>query len=669
MTASSQSCPASSPRRACARLGKFKLAPACLALAAFAGAGIARGDATTYELSGLHTEEFYLGTGTGIFSVAGEATVAGRVYGSTSSSQSSIPNGGVLIKTGAGTLTLTGTMNWFAGNSTVAEGALVATSGAALGTGNMSVAPGALLVFSGLRGDAYRGAIAGGGALEIRDSDMLLNYRGGSVSAATAAMNNVFATLRVTAGSRLRAIASGTLSSVLGGAGASVFVGQNSMLTLGREGVVGGSAGFLSPINYSIGVLNLSVDETSALVLNPSAHLVVGGTLALAEGARVTFGGAGVSRLEYAALDAPAPDAGAAAFDPFVAAPAGCTVKTVTLTSVGATRKDFFVVNQAANPLQDIALTLGALETAAATVASRLNENFLQPAARRASGWGRRNRRWTNSAWLRYFAGGEDHETGAGAGAPGHSARHAGLVLGVDCVRNENLLLGLHGGIAENNLSTTNNSSLRTKQHLYGAHITPRFRRLYFTADILGGGADTDSFRNEPAGATSGVWQSNFAGGGAELGAIFRPWKNGILRPRVALRYTRVKVSALDEDGPGAMRIEDFSDELVRLTAGAEAAHKFTLPWVKRAAVASASLALKRAVRSPRASVDAVFADAPEFGAVAIERGDYYKDTVQLGAGLRAAVTKDITAGADINYERASALQRITAGLIIECAW
>jgi autotransporter-associated beta strand protein len=653
-----------------------------LAALALALPAPARADTVVFP-DGDYTDDIYLAARTDTFVVDGTATLSGRLYGTevTSGNSHGIANGGSFIKTGAGTLTLTGSTNWFYGTSTVAAGALVVTHIGAIGSGNMVVRPGATLVFRDIAGAGnFPMSFTGGGALEIRDSDMTLNWRNSGVLNAPAAANHYFATLDL-ARSRLLALASGTLNGALGGAGAAITLRDRSTLALGREGVVAGVAGLLAPLAYETLAGGISVDATSTLVLHPGANLNITGTLALAgdpaaggdtaPAARLTFAGAGVSRLEYAALSTPGAAPAAAGADPlapFVSAPAGCSLETTAASVGGRQRRDYLVINQGANPMHDIAATAAAIETIADAAASRLNELFLLPATP-PSKW-RQSRRWANTAGARYFAASLDHAA-AGA-APGHHGRLSGLLLALDSAWRQRVLLNLHAGITESSLTTTNATSLASHQRFFGAGITPRLgEKFYLTADLLAGTADSESLRRETSGGTLARWDNTFHGGGLEIGCLLRPWRDWFLRPRAALRYTRIAVNGYAERAPAgasALAVGDFSDTLARLTLAVEAARRFKIPVINREALATLSLSRKSSVREPRATLAASFADHPG-RAFTLARGDYYEDAFAAGAALRLAITLRTRAGVSLDYERGARHDRLTANIIAGCIW
>lgn len=615
---------------------------------------------TVVFTGGDYTDDIYLADRTDTFVVDADTTLSGRITGT--SDYREIATGGAFIKTGDGTLTLTGQRNWFLGPNTVSSGTLVITHVGALGTGNLVVSPGATFVMSGIRdGMNFPQSITGGGRVEVADSDMTLNYRHGFVVGSPSGANSNFSELAVMR-SRLYALASGTLPSGLGGANVAVSIADNSTLVLGREGIMPGISGLLAQTSYATVARTLAVDATSALVLNPGANLTVTGTLALDPDATFTFGGAGLMRLEYAALAA-----GSASPDTLAAAPAGYSLDTTSVVGIGGRqRRDYLVVNQGANPMHDIAITTAAIDTIIDTVSGRLNELFLLPAADAPAR--RESRKWNNNAWLRGLFSAVDYET-RGESRPGHNGRLGGLVLGLDSAYRQRVNLGLYGGITESNLDTAGATSLLSKQRYFGVSVTPRFKHFYITADAFSGNADSESLRREANGTTTAHWSNQFSGGGLEAGAILRPWRDGFVRPRVGVRYTSIDVRDFNERAPvGAspMVVENFSDSLAQVNLAVDAARRFTL--FKRDALAGASLGLKRHVSEPRATLAATFRDYPEHG-FALERGDYYGDTVSLGASLGVAVTPSVHAGLSLGYERGAHHDRMTASLSVNCMW
>lgn len=609
---------------------------------------------------GDYTEDIYLAARTDTFVVDGNTTISGRITGTAASSK--IATGGAFTKTGDGTLTITGERNWFLGPNTVETGTLAITHVGALGMGNLAVNPGATFVFSGIRdGALFPQAITGGGRVEVIDSDLTLNYRHGYVIGALPTADHVIGQLAVTR-SRFHALASGTQSSGLGGSGAVVTIADHSTLLLGREGVSAGVSGLLAPVNYATFVRNLGVDATSALVLNPGANLTVTGTLALAPGSVFTFGGAGVSRLEFAALDPASADP-----DTLVTVPAGYSLDVTPISGEGGRqRRDYLVINQGANPMHDIAMTLGVIDTTMDIVGNRLNELFLMPAAE--SSRQRRSLKWANTAWARFASSKVVYDADSVL-RPGHDGRLNSLIIGLDSAYRMRVNFGFYGSLSESNLDTTNATSLSSKQRFFGVSITPRFKRFYLTVDMLAGNADSEALRHEANGSTIAQWDNKFLGGGIEAGTVLNPWKNGFLRPRVALRYTVVDVGGYTERAPmGAspMRLESFTDSLAHFNLAIEAAHRIKL--FKRDVLLGASVGCKRYMQEPRVALDATFSDYPTRG-FTLERGDYYEDAVSVGASLNMAVSLRTRAGLALDYELGSNHERLTASLVVNYIW
>ena len=609
------------------------------------------------------TGDIYIHNKTLTLNIQGDTTISGRITSSSDSNTYGIPTTGVFTKTGTGTLTITGESNWIAGPNTVSSGTLIATQVGALGRGNISIAADATLAFRGVRDGAnFPEAITGGsGRVDVIDSNMTLNYRHGYVIGASGTANSSFRLLNVMR-SRLFALASGTLASGLGGLGSTVNITDHSTLVLGREGIVAAVSGLVAPVNYAVNVLNFNVDATSALVLNPGANLTVTGTLTFEPGAVFTFSGAGFSRMEYVTLDP-----GSANPDIIAAAPAGCTLETTRVTGEGGRlRRDYLVINQAANPARDIAMTNGAIGMVVDSVTSRLNELFLLPAAE--PNRNRQKRKWANIAWARYLDSSVDYDAASDL-HPGYHGRLQGLALGMDSAYRQRVLIGIHGGMVSNNITSTNDTSLMSKQRYFGFNVTPRFKNYYLTADVLAGTADSESLRREGNGSTTAHWKNSFHGGGIEIGAVLRPWKDGFMRPRAGLRYTSIDSSSYTERAPmgaSAMGVGNFTDRLANFNMAIEAAHRFRL--FARDTLFGATLAYKLAVLEPHKTLDAGFRDYPGQG-FTLERGNYYEDAASLGVSLRMAVTLRTRAGLSLDYERGSRHDRLAIGLVVNYIW
>lgn len=595
-------------------------------------------------------------SGTLTFNIEGDTTISGRVHAGISTYG---VVGGAFVKSGTGTLTLTNNRNWTTGPNTVAEGRLVITDAGAVGTGNLIVMPSGTATIRGVRGgETFPMCFVGGGRLEVEDSDIVFNWRRDTLINNPNTVSELGA-LAISGNSRLVAIASGTSAGLLGGTNVNVTVDGNSTLVLGREGLplFIGAVSTLSPVNYPIIAGNLSLAGGSTLVLQPDSYLFLSGTLALDADSAITFGGGGVARIEYA--NGPVSDSLA------TIAPAGMSVAaSTTATGGGGQRIDYVVVNQGANPLKDIAMTLDALDAAMDTVAGRFNDQFLIAAAPPSRNSGRK---WTNSFWMNYFYSKLDYETGSSFN-PGHSGNVNGMMAGFDGVFNQRLLVGFYGGFVGNDLDTTNDTSLRSHQYSVGVYATQRFKHAYASVHISVGGADTDCWRHEQTGQTRGWWDNDYYAGGVEVGAVITPWKNGFLKPYAGVRYMRVKISDFQERGASPMLVDDFHDSLTRGVLGAQAAQRFVFPLIKRPAVAGTNAAWKHSMSSPRETLVAAYESAPELPLV-MDRGNYYRDAATFGAFLRVSFQKNIQAAISYEHETGSSRTRDTVSVLLGITW
>jgi autotransporter-associated beta strand protein len=581
--------------------------------------------------------------------IEGDTTISGPLTGAAGTQGAT---GGAIAKTGTGTLTLSGTRNWFYGTSTVAAGRLVVTSPYAIGSGNMAVTTGTL-VFHGVTGTMPMSFI-GGGRIEVTGaSDLVFNWHSGALAGATT--TNFLSTLHVTGASRFSAIASGTLSGVLGGADATVIIEDRSTLVLGREGL--SSRGTLAaglPMTYPILAKRITLTGSSSLVFNPNAFLQTA-TLELTDGSAITFSASGVSRLHY--IDGTDPG------DLSYRLPDGLTLITNPIPVSNGQSIEYVVVNQGANPLKDIAMTAAALDALHDTISSRLADHFLHPPAPQTPA---RRRHWINSAWTRYLDSRVDYETGSAATQPGHSGRLNGLALGLDATLDGRLLAGLYAAAAENNLDTTNHTSLSTKQKLLGLYLALRFGRFHLAADASTGRARTDSLRYEAADLTRGKWETSYYAGALEAGFTLTPWNAAHLRPFAAVRYTKLKITDHYERGPSPLIINDFDDALGQALYGARLGQTFTL--FKRPITADLTLARKHTINTPRETLITHYYDSPDTP-VTLERGDYYTDTIAIAIALRAALTPHTYAALSYDHETASTRTRHTASLTVAYTW
>jgi autotransporter-associated beta strand protein len=617
----------------------------------------------------------------------GDATISGRIV-STNNVLNAGPTGGVLYKLGDGTLTLTGSNNAFINTATtladinntgtsisigtnvgvvVLEGKLVATTAGALGAGTIYVRQHTgTLAFHGVRDDAYPVtypmAIRGGGDVVVSGgSDITFDWRYGTLVNVAAAYNNEIGNLTITSASRLTALASGTLSSVLGGRNVAVIVSDRSTLVLGREGITGRTLGTGAPLEYPIDAGSIALTGASALVLQPNTYLNLTGALTFDADSKLAFIAAGVSRIDYVYSNVPAVS------EHLV--PAGMTLERRVRAEEG--RIDYVVTNQIANPVKNAAIAFAAADAVLDLAASRLYEDFLLPVADDTTDTDdATDGKWVHGAFMRGIAGDFNFDDA------GWDGRLGGAVAGFNSALGHRLQLGFHAGIGENNLSTVTaatRAELRSKQRFIGLHAIQRIGRFHVGVHAARVLSHTDTLRNETGIEVRGRFENTGYTAGLEAGVTLTPWENTLVRPYASLRYTQLDFRKFDEriisktGSPMAFVDQDISDTLSQLTAGVQAAYRFTL--LGRKFSVTLNLAGRHALLTPDDTRDAIFADVPDIAPVTLARDDYYKDTAVIGASLRVLLPRRIQAGLDLEHETGSARTRDTAALTLGITW
>ena len=606
------------------------------------------------------TGDIYLADQTLTLEIEGDTLISGRIVGVANNYGS---NGGAITKTGGGTLTISGTTNWFYGvriANSIEAGRVVATGPYSLGTGVWSVAPGAILEFRGVKGTMKQSFIGGGDVEVTGGSDLTFNWYNGpledfeSMPSDVQPNNNLLGSITVAGASRFTAMASGTHSSVLGGGSAQVFVRDGSTLVLGREGLSNrGTARTEIPMTYPILTRRVSFTGASTLVLNPNAFLNTG-ALDFSEDSSIFFGASGVSQIRWQEGTLPED------FNYLLSAGMKLIVNEIPVTN--GYYREFVVVNQGANPLNDIAMTLGALDAVHDTLNARLDTDFLDPvtAFRPARG-----RKWVNGGWARYITSQFDYDN-VSITTPGITGRIAGAVLGFDGILPKQSLVGFHAGAMDNNLSTTNDTSLASKQRFLGLHAAQRFGKFYLAVALDTGRVRTDSLRNEPANLVRGKWNTSYYTGAVHVGATFYPWKKLVIRPRAGLRYSKLKIYDHYERGLSPLVIDDFDDTGAQTVLGLSAGWKFNV--FKRDLAVDLTLARKQTIRTPRSTLDTHYYDSPKT-TVTLGRGDYYSGITAGGVSLRMSMTRQVYAGLAFDYETASTHTRYVVTAMAGCTW
>ena len=641
------------------------------------------------------------------FDIEGDTTVSGRITGISNQYGAS---GGTITKTGTGTLFLSGDKNWFYGTAknynAVSEGRVVLTSVGAIGTGAVDISPGAVLEFRGARGSMPQ-AFIGGGAVEITGgSDVVFNWFNGTLSdydsmsgnATWQPASNVLGSITVSGRSRFTALASGTYSSVLGGAGSYVRVTEGSTLVVGREGISArGSGETRIPMTYAILANRIDLSGGSTLVLNPNAYLSAGALVVTDNSAcAITFGASGVSRLRWQDGVDPASisissdanagaDAGGAGAGGAGAGGAGASLRYVVPagmklvinevpvpvssqqsvpgdTSPSGWCREYVLVNQGANPLKDIALTLSAVAAVHDALSANLADELINPVTRRVPAKGRK---WVNEAWARYIASRMRYDD-VSVSTPGMTGGINHAVAGFDAIRVGRVLVGLHAGMGENNLDTTNDTNLSTKQRFIGVHAAQRFGKFYLAGSADTGRARTDSFRNEAGAQIRGQWDTTYQTFSAEAGATFTPREKWFLKPSAGVLYTSLNISNYYEYAPSPIMVGDFSDTCMQANFGVSVGRKLTV--FKRDVSLDLALSRKHAIKTPRASLDTHYYDAPATP-ITLERGDYYRDATACNLSARMAVSKHTLVGLAAGYEAASGQKRVTGSVLAGYTW
>jgi autotransporter-associated beta strand protein len=617
----------------------------------------------TPEAAGLEiTGDIYIAGRILTLTIEGDTTISGRIVGGASAYGAS---NGTIIKEGAGTLTITGTQNWFYGSAKnynqLNAGRVVITSPYALGIGATQLS-GAVLEFRGVVG-TMRQAFIGGGDIDItQGSDLTFNWRNGTLDGFDGmsgngswhpAMNDI-GRITISGQSRFSAIASGTYSSVLGGAMVYVTVDEGSTLVLGREGLSArGSGATEIPMHYPIYANRIELAGGSSLILNPNSYLSTGALLFF-DNSTINFTVSGVSRIWYG--DGTPPE------QLHYILPDGLELTINEIPTASGYYREYVVINQGANPLKDIALTLSTLDALHATVSSHLADELVDPVANHVP---TKDRKWVNEAWMRYIHSDIEYDAGD-ITTPGMDGRISNVVAGFDGLLPGRIILGIHAGMGDNSLDTTNDTNLSSKQKFIGMHGAQRFGKAYLAASAAIGKASTDSFRQEGGNSIRGKWDTSYYSASIEAGATFSPWRKLTLRPYAGLRYTNLKVGGYYERGLSPFVIGDFNDTSAQAIYGLAAGYKLTL--LKRDLALNFSLGRKNATKTPRGTLDTHYFDAPTT-TVTLERGDYYSSITATGLTARMALSRHTIVGLSFDYETASAYNRMTASVLAGYTW
>ncbi|OAM88111.1 autotransporter domain-containing protein [Termitidicoccus mucosus] len=560
-----------------------------------------------------------------------------------------ITGAGSLLKTGAGALVLA-TANDYAGGTTLREGVLRIADRRALGTGALVVgSTGAVLELDG-EFSAGNAIDLGGRALEVRNAGAAAATLAGSISngslvigaggagAVNLAGNNAFSTLQVRSGARAAVIGA------RGIAGAHATVNTGGRLDVRTTGVQA------AQITVQPGAVLSFAD-----IKTTSPFLVVDHLLVLEDQSVVALAKAPSSKLWLAATGDGVLDNGAR-------------------LDVGPRTSDFDLlvegnnlyavnINWAANPGRDIVAAFDALAALTGAVYSRLDEGFIQPLVARRPGAPE------NGFWFKGFASIADYD--GGDGRIGHKDDTRGGMAGYDKMLSEHLLLGGHLGYSRSSIKTGNGSVTDADQPWLGLYGAMKFGAFYFAADLAAGSVDADTMRPEGAGNfVSGSYKAVTLGGGGEIGLILPLWSRATLKPAAAVHYMNYAFKDHGESAPqgiGAVIVDDFTTDQVEGLASLQFTQQFTTPW-KTPGMFNLLAGWRCALKDEATVLSARFAEDVNESVTIL--GDVYdRDRLNLGFGLRVALTGSAFLTLAYDYEIGKDLDRSTVSLGASWSW
>lgn len=538
----------------------------------------------------------------------------------------SFSGSGSIVKTGSADLVLSGSSR-HEGGTQISAGRLVINNADALGTGITTVdaAPGVALVFQGAIGSRAT-PIVGDGAVDVFDSFITL---GG---------NNVISKLRLSGSSVLTAASAGAL----GGANAAVEVGNGSMLRVANR----------ETNATAIQAGNIMVNQGGALLFaggTAPGKLSISGTLLFAPGGTVGFDGPVASGIYTLATSNGIPNA-----PQYQGSQYGMDVTFATNDNT----LSVLAINQAANPSKDAALAFDAMIATMTAVYNRISEGFLLPVVERQAG------SVLNDLWIKGIASRATYESKSWQA--GHTDETYGVVLGYDGLVNERYLFGLYGGLTESEIRMDLGGTSGAQFGFGGIYGAFKHGSFYAGADISGGIADADTRRAEGDGEAVGSYKAEFWGASGEIGFIINAWKNGVVKPSLAIHGMRLKIKDYKEEGPGALRVGTFSEEVVQSLLSIQAAQKTRM--LNRPAMFDVMFGWRQTVHDSNPEVTASFAANPEYSTVLANPG-YVRGSFVAGVGARISMSRHTIIGLGYDYETASGRSRHTLLLTARWMW
>jgi outer membrane autotransporter protein len=537
---------------------------------------------------------------------------------------SEISGQGAFVKTGAATLALAG-INAVA-SLEVAEGRLRAMRTEALGTGPVRLADDTVLELSGATGNLYNDITRA--ATAARGGSVEFTHRSNVGIAAPILARDI----TIKDNSRVAARHAGALG---GAALLPVRVEAGSSLIAGAPGLIAGD------ITINDGAL---LFETGAYLTARTVSLTDGATIGLA---------AAVPSGEYLFLSTTGGITGPVNFTPVQFGMGVNVEKHANLLL-------FSVYNLAVNPAKDAAMTFDAVRAATSTIYSRMNESFVTPLSAPLEGGTDRG------MWARLFGSGAEY---AQRGSHiGFTDRTYGAALGVDRVFHDRLLLGAWAAASASRLETDNGSATDADMQMAGLYTAVKAGRVHFSADIMHGILQSDTSRNEAVGMSYGYYKGDFIGAGAELGFLLIDWKTGALRPAATLHYLGMNFKDQHETGPGAIAVDDFSQNLLQTHLRLQVAQNFAMPVVGWPSLLDLAFGWRQNLSGNECSVTMCYADSSGTPFV-LETSGYVRGCTTIGFGVRSAVSESVAVGFAYDYEISAGRQRHTVNGSLRWAW
>lgn len=531
---------------------------------------------------------------------------------------------GSVVLSGTGVLTLAGDSS-YTGGTTISSERVVAMSNKAFGSGTIMLAPASTLELFGVSGEVGN-SIIGGGTLEVNDS--------GLVKLSNA---NILQKLNVRgAGTILSAAHVDALS---GASNAAVSITEGATLEVAVRGLRGGD------ITISGGVLLFGIDENG----QPYEGFTVN-TLKFANLTRIEFGGPLITG-EYTLVSGAI--TGVRGVD-YIYDPSQYGMQIIIENN------KLIAYNRSIDPSKDVAFAFDSMIASMSAVYGRMSEAFLLPLVQRSP------RDKEMNFWLKAIGTYADYETDEKQ--IGHKDQSYGGLFGYDVIsRNQHWLGGLYLGAAKNKIDTVTKATVDGDQQFAGVYGSGRLGKAYIGVDAGGGWIRSKTSRKEGLGEAFGTYGIDYMTASAELGFVLPLWEGGGIRPAAALHYMDVQFKNYKEHGAGAVKIEDFSQNVLQTFVSLQANQSFKMPWGWES-MANISLGWRQTVKGNGSRVEGSLA-GDQYTTFELNTKGYVRGSNVIGIGIRSAVTRDVVWSAGYDFEVTSGRTRHTMHTGIRWMW